>query len=177
MRLDDTSPSVQTHLGIIQGVIDRMATNATSCKTWCITVVSAILVVIADKDRPNLALLAVAPVFIFGALDVYYLALENGFRNSYDAFIAKLHAGKLLPSDLYSMRPSGKFKAKALKSFSVWAFYSSLLLVIAAAWWLVLPSSPGELGPAQKAASLQLEKESEHKAIGPGPGELIGPGS
>ncbi len=139
LRLGDTSPSVQTHLGIIQGVIDRMAGNATSCKTWCITLVSAILVVIADKDRPNLALLAVPPVLIFGALDVYYLALENGFRNSYDAFITKLHAGKLLPSDLYSMRPSGKFKAKALKSFSVWAFYGSLLVIIAGAWWLVLP--------------------------------------
>ena len=54
LSLDETSPSVQAHLGIIQGVIQRMATNSAACKTWCITIVSAILVVVADKQNPNL---------------------------------------------------------------------------------------------------------------------------
>jgi hypothetical protein len=138
LNLNDTSPSVQTHLSIIQGVIERMAGNSTACKTWCITIVSAILVVVADKNKPNLAFLAVPPVAIFGILDVYYLSLENGFRNSYNAFIDKLHAGKLLASDLYSMRPSGKYRARALRSFSIWGFYVPLLGIIALAWWWVL---------------------------------------
>lgn len=138
LNLNDASPSVQTHLGIIQGVIERMAGNSNSCKTWCITIVSAILVVIADKDKPHLAFLAAPPVVIFGILDVYYLALENGFRNSYNTFIDKLHAGKLLASDMYSMRPSGKYMAKALWSFSIWGFYVALLGIIVLAWWWVL---------------------------------------
>lgn len=141
LRLGDTSPSIQTHLGIIQGVIQRMAGNSTSCKAWCITIVSAILVIIADKGKPNLAALATIPTLLFAALDVYYLALEKGFRNSYNAFIDKLHSGKLLPEDLYSMVPTGnlkKLQIDALGSFSVWGFYGSLIALIIAAWCLVL---------------------------------------
>ena len=51
-KLDETSPSIQTHLGISQGVIQRMADNSTSSKAWCITIVSAILVIVADKGKP-----------------------------------------------------------------------------------------------------------------------------
>ncbi len=139
LKLDDASPAVQTHSGIIQRVIERMASNSNSCKAWCISLVSAILVIVADKDKPNLAALAVPPVVIFGILDAYYLGLENGFRNSYNAFIDKLHAGRLLPTDMYTMRPTGKTTAKALGSVSVWGFYISLLAIIAAAWRWVLP--------------------------------------
>lgn len=139
LKLDDASPAVQTHLGIIQRVIERMASNSSSCKAWCISLVSAILVIVADKDKPNLAVLAVPPVVIFGILDAYYLGLENGFRNSYNNFIDKLHAGKLLPTDMYTIKPSGKTTAKALGSVSVWGFYASLLAIIGAAWRWVLP--------------------------------------
>lgn len=141
LRLGETSPSVQTHLGIIQGVIQRMAGNSTSCKAWCITIVSAILVIIADKGKPNLAALAFLPTLLFAALDAYYLALEKGFRNSYNAFIDKLHSGKLSPEDLYAMNPKGNVKnlqLEALRSFSVWGFYVSLIALIIAAWYLVL---------------------------------------
>ena len=107
-RLDETSPSVQTHLGILQGVIERMASNSTSSKAWCIAIVSAILVVVADKDKPNYALLALIPTFLFLALDAYYLALEKGFRNAYDAFVSKVHDGTLTAADLYAVKPVGQ---------------------------------------------------------------------
>ena len=54
-QLSEESASVQSHLQIMQGVIQRMASNSTSCKAWCITIVSAILVLIADKNKPELA--------------------------------------------------------------------------------------------------------------------------
>jgi len=57
-KLPEESPSVQAHLGILQGVIERMASNSTSSKSWCITIVSAILVVVADKNKPDYAFLA-----------------------------------------------------------------------------------------------------------------------
>ena len=56
--LSETSPSVHAHLSILQSVIQRMASNSTSCKTWFITVVSAILVIVADKGKPNFAFIA-----------------------------------------------------------------------------------------------------------------------
>ena len=81
------SPAVQTHLSIIQNVIQRMASNSASCKTWCVTLVSAILVVVIDKDKSAYLLLALLPIVVFLILDVYYLSMEKGFRNSYNDFI------------------------------------------------------------------------------------------
>lgn len=132
--LDEMSPSIQTHLGILQGIILRMATNSASCKTWCISVVSAILVIVADKGKPDLAWIALFPTILFAALDAYYLALEKGFRNSYDKFIRKLHTGQLTTEDLYSVEPVGRsvdLQISALKSFSIWGFYIPLIALVA----------------------------------------------
>tara|TARA_Y100000294_G_C8529053_1_gene326165 strand:- start:131 stop:433 length:303 start_codon:yes stop_codon:yes gene_type:complete len=89
-QLSEASPSVQTHLGILQGVIERMASNSTSSKAWCITIVSAVLVIVAGKRNPDFALIALIPTFLFLALDAYYLAMEKGFRNSYNSFVKKI---------------------------------------------------------------------------------------
>ena len=142
-RLNEASPSVQAHLGILQNVIERMATNSTSAKTWCITIVSAIIVVIADKNKPNYALIALIPTFLFGALDAYYLAMEKGFRSAYNEFVQKIHDGSLTTEDLFSVRPKGKpsqLQLEALKSFSVWGFYSVLALLILFAESFILGS-------------------------------------
>lgn len=132
-QLYEDSPSVQSHLGILQGVIERMASNSTAAKSWCITIVSAILVVVADKNKPDYALLALIPTFLFLALDAYYLAMEKGFRNSYNSFVKKVHDGTLLAEDLYSVRSQGgtsKLQWEAFKSFSVWGFYIVLVIMI-----------------------------------------------
>jgi hypothetical protein len=142
-RLNEASPSVQAHLGILQNVIERMATNSTSAKTWCITIVSAIIVVIADKNKPNYALIALIPTFLFVALDAYYLAMEKGFRSAYNEFVQKIHDGSLTTEDLFSVRPKGKpsqLQLEALKSFSVWGFYSVLALLILFAGSCILGS-------------------------------------
>ena len=131
--LAETSPSVQAHLGILQSVIQRMASNSTSCKTWCITVVSAILVIVAGKGKPAFAFIALVPTFLFLALDAYYLALEKAFRASYAEFVKKLHAGEAKAEDLYAIAPQGshsKHQIEALRSFSVWGFYGTLLILI-----------------------------------------------
>ena len=136
------SSAVQAHLNILQGVIQRMAENSRSCKVWCVTLVSAILVLVARTGEPRHALLALAPVALFFLLDAYYLALERAFRNSYNAFVAKLHDGGLAMADLYRVKPTNMgamlFLA-CIRSFSVWLFYVVLLVTIALAWRLVLP--------------------------------------
>lgn len=140
-QLSEASPSVQTHLGILQGVIDRMASNSTSSKAWCITIVSAILVVVADKDKPDYALLALIPTLLFLSLDAYYLAMEKGFRNAYNAFVRKVHDGTLVPDDLFSVRPLGgtsQLQWQAFRSFSVWGFYLVLAAMIGLARAYVL---------------------------------------
>jgi len=137
----ENSPAVQAHLGIIQSVIQRMASNSSASKAWCITLVSAVLVIVADKGKPNYAWIAVIPTILFLVLDAYYLALEKGFRDSYNRFIDKLHQGAIQPSDLYAVIPSGppaKQFLKSLASFAVWPLYATLLLMIYLARALVL---------------------------------------
>jgi len=139
--LSETSPSVQAHLGILQSVIQRMASNSTSCKTWCITIVSAILVIVADKGKPNFAFIALVPTLLFFALDVYYLALEKAFRASYADFVKKLHSGVAKAEDLYAVAPLGsnsKHQREALKSFPVWGFYATLFVLLELARSVVL---------------------------------------
>src|SRR6267142_352932 len=99
--LRENSQAVEAHLTIMQSVIQRMANNSSSSKTWCVTLVSAVLVVIADKGQPQFAWLAVIPTVLFLILDAYYLALERGFRKAYNTFIEKLHERELKPADLY----------------------------------------------------------------------------
>ncbi len=138
---DELSPSVQTHLGIIQATIQRMASNSSASKSWCITVVSAILVIVADKGKPDFAFISLIPTILFCMLDAYYLALEKGFRESYNHFVQKLHNGQLQSEDLYLVSPKGsivKHRIDAIKSFSVWGFYLTLILLIMLARNLVM---------------------------------------
>ncbi len=75
----ENSQAFQSHLAIMQSVIQRMAANSTYAKTWCITLVSAVLVIVADKQRPQYIWLSLVPAILFFDLDAYYLALERGF--------------------------------------------------------------------------------------------------
>lgn len=137
----EESVAVQAHLQILQGVIQRMASNSTSCKAWCITLVSAMLVLVADKGKPELAWLAIVPSLLFFALDAYYLAMERAFRASYNAFVRKLHGGRVQAEDIYSISPKGEMsrhQIDALKSFSVWGFYGALVVLVMLAKELVL---------------------------------------
>jgi len=129
IEIDPDAASIQTHLGVIQNVIQRMASNSTNCKAWCVTLVAAVLVIVADKGNPDYAWIALLPIVVFSALDAYYLALEKAFRNCYNQFVSKLRKGTLNEADLYSVVPIGKMshlQIEAYKSFSVWGFYASL---------------------------------------------------
>ncbi|MEQ9279413.1 MAG: hypothetical protein RLN83_07925 [Balneola sp.] len=129
----ENADAVQAHLSISQSVIQRMAENSASSKGWCIAIVSAILVVVADKGEPDFALIAILPTILFLAQDAYYLGLEKRFRNSYNSFIQRLHKKGIEASDLFAITPKGgaiKHFFKALGSFSVWPFYTTLIIMI-----------------------------------------------
>lgn len=140
-KTDINSQAVQSHLSIIQSVIQRMATNSSSCKAWCITVVSAILVIVADKGKSQYALLAIIPNILFFVLDAYYLSLEKMFRNSYNDFIEKLHDNDVTSKDLFAVvTKESLFKTffKSILSFSIWPFYLTLLIMILLAKEIIL---------------------------------------
>ena len=139
--LNEDSPAVQKHLEIMQGVIGRMAENSRSCKVWCVTLVAAVLVLVARTGEPQHALIAVVPTALFLILDTYYLALERAFIDSYSGFVKKLHDGSLPTTDIYKIVPAGSIPRlflNRLRSFSIWPFYPVILATILLAWCWVL---------------------------------------
>ncbi len=141
--LDENSTAVQTHLTIMQGVINRMAENSRSCKVWCVTLVAATLVLVARTGEPQHALIALVPTLLFLFLDTYYLGLEKAFRKSYNAFVEKLHGKEQFEADLFKVRRADIGPAlvwECLRSSSIWPFYLLVAATILLTWWLIIPS-------------------------------------
>lgn len=140
-RFDHESSAVQKHLEIMQGTITRMAENSRTCKVWCVTLVSAILVLVARTGEADHALIALAPTVLFYVLDAYYLSLERGFRRSYGSFVRKIHEGQVSISDLYAVVPTGSIMRGTLwamfRSFSVPPFYAVVVGTVLLAWRLI----------------------------------------
>ena len=76
------------YLQMLQGNIERMASNSANCKTWMVTIVAAFLALQCSIDELNgWILLAIIPAILFWYLDTYYLHLERGMRNRENSFI------------------------------------------------------------------------------------------
>ena len=138
------SQAVQAHLNIVQDVIQRMAENSRSCKLWCVTLVAATLVLVARTGEPQHSLIALAPTILFLLLDSYYLALERAFRNSYNAFVSRLHGRELNCCDIYRVAPTGmgwRLVGRCLiGSVSILPFYLLVTATVMLAWLMVLPT-------------------------------------
>ena len=135
------SQSVEAHLNILQNVIQRMAGNSSSSKNWCITLVSAMLIVIVDKEKYSYLFLIFIPIFLFFVLDSYYLGLEKGFRESYNKFVKKLHEDAVYREDLFEIKPEGKIVClffSSICSTSIWPFYLTLIAMVIIARGLIL---------------------------------------
>lgn len=72
------------HLQMIQGVINRMASNSFMLKGWAVTLVAGIFA-LASKDADRLYfIIAYIPVLVFWGLDSYYLLQERLYRALYE---------------------------------------------------------------------------------------------
>jgi hypothetical protein len=129
MELTTDRSDVQAHLSTLQVIITRMAQNSASCKTWCVTLISAIVVLAVGKSQLGLIRTALLPLIMFFLLDCYYLSLERAFRNKYDAFVRRLHSGEAKAEELFVVKPDGprhpplRDLAIAACSFSIYPFY------------------------------------------------------
>ena len=143
LKFDADSTAVQSHLTIMQGVIQRMAENSRSCKVWCVTLVAAILVLVARTEQPQHVLIALIPTLLFLFLDSYYLALERAFIGAQNAFVSKLHKSQLESIDLYKVVPADmgwRLVARCMfGSMSILPFYILVAVTIFLAWWLIIP--------------------------------------
>ena len=146
------------YLDILQDVIKRMANNSSSCKSLCITLVSAIAVVITNKVKSSYVWITLIPVVLFCFLDAYYLGLEQGFRATYNEFVGKMQNNVATTEDLFLVIPKRTIKKRpvngstiletkafdpvegtweALRSFAVYPFYLTLLVLLLLGRFLV----------------------------------------
>jgi hypothetical protein len=73
------------HLEIIQQVVTRMANNSFLLKGWSVTLVSAILAIVASKDGLHkMVWVAFLPVLMFWLLDGFFLRQERLYRILWD---------------------------------------------------------------------------------------------
>ncbi|WP_048340901.1 hypothetical protein [Clostridium novyi] len=77
------------HLEFLQDIIKRMANNSFKIKGWTITLVTAILGLLATKNLLTLKYISILiiPILGFAMLDAYYLRLERIFRKKYNEFV------------------------------------------------------------------------------------------
>ena len=129
---------IRVHLQMMQSVIARMADNSRACKTWAVTLVAAILVVVARFGSSSeesgfgteAALIALVPTFLFWVLDSYYLALERGFRESYGYFTKRLHANELEKNEVFEIVPTTRIKSQTFAC--MWRFVTGPLYGVVA---------------------------------------------
>lgn len=130
-------PGLLATLSMLQGVVTRMAGNSANCKTWCATIMAALLALSATIDEPLvLEVAAVGVVLAMTVLDAYYLALERSFINQFNHLTKRATTGALELSELFSIKPvpivKNKDIWKACGSISVWLFYGLLFVTIVA---------------------------------------------
>ena len=142
--------AIQAHINMLQGVINRMANNSANCKTWAITIISAILVLYADyKIGKQDIWICYIPMCLFFFLDCYYLGLERQIIKKQSSFVAKINNGTNLADEIFMVKPNstGNFCKKvevstkklflqisntigAVFSFSTLPFYGSIIYFI-----------------------------------------------
>ena len=130
MNIEYMQKLSEKHIDILQSIITRMASNSTSCKTWCITIISAILIFLTRIQKIEYIFIAIIPLVWFLFLDIYYLSQERGFRNSFNEFIEKLRVDKLDNKILLKIYPTKVCYWSSFNSPSIYFFYPTFLLII-----------------------------------------------
>ena len=116
------------HLELIQGVINRLATNSFKLKGWCVTLVVGVLLFTSSINGEKLTLLYLSfiPIISLWLLDGYFLWQECIFRKIYD------YVSQKNENDIdFKMKVNGNDKTreywiKSVFSIAIWPFYLSL---------------------------------------------------
>lgn len=126
--------AVQSHIFILQGIINRMAGNNASCKTWAIAIVAAVMAIPTGQNSAlTKPVLIILPVVFFFILDCFYLGIERHFIKEQELFVSKLNNSDV-DSLLFRINKLSGFSSqlcatlKAMRSFSTTPFYGMIAL-------------------------------------------------
>lgn len=118
------------HLELIQGIINRMASNSFFLKGWAVTLVSALMVLSAKDSNDRFILLAFVPIAMFWVLDGYFLRQERMFRALYNAVRAKGSSEIDFSMDTRPYSDTSDTWAGVMWSITLRIFYGCLVLAV-----------------------------------------------
>ncbi len=123
------NPAVTTHINLLQGIINRLANNSSACKTWCLTLVGALLSLAGATHTPAIVTFALVPVVIFGFVDMMYLAQEKAYRDLYGTVVKAVREGSYSRAQAFdaSAKRTLNHVGWALASWAVWPIYGGLI--------------------------------------------------
>ena len=131
-------PAVIAHMNILQGVINRLATQSGSCKTWCLTIVGALVTLAGATRSPGIVQFAIVPIIVFAYLDTMYLANEKEFRVLYNSTATAVSTGAYKRGNAFQAVPAKVSIVRAgaaFLSWSIWPVYLSLILAYLIAYF------------------------------------------
>lgn len=135
---ESNTPNKTKHLEFLQAAISRMAGNLFLLKGWSITLIAALFALAAKDSNQLYILLAYYPLFVFWALDGYFLAQERRFRSLYD------HVRNLTEDQIDFSMDTSRFSTEsrntwqgAVFSRTLVIYYASLALSMIAIIWLM----------------------------------------
>ena len=127
------NPAVLGHINMQQGIINRMAANSASCKTLTITILAAILVLLADGKLSVCNLwIAYIPVILFFFLDCFYLGLERSFIKKQAGLIEKINKGIDVSADIFLVKDGRADNFCAIVGATAKNFYKQFINTLGA---------------------------------------------
>ena len=120
----------QSHLEMIQGIVNRLSHNSFLLKGWTVVLISALFALAAKDKNTMFIYLAYFPSIAFWCLDGYFLWQERLFRALYD-YVRQLDEDRID----YSMNVKkadiqGITWAKAFLSKTLFIFHGVILASI-----------------------------------------------
>ena len=130
MENKSTSDDKCKNLEFIQGVINRLSSNAFLFKGWFITIIGAVATAMLTTENYNLLWLIFGTVLLFWFIDAYYLMLERCYCKLFSQ-VAKTDAEKITYD--MNVQPFISFTAwySAFRRPVMLMFYGVVLLVLA----------------------------------------------
>src|SRR3954452_24830544 len=121
-QLDDqTRDLLNKQLDRYGAITGRLSGHGAQTKTWCLTAIAALAALAVNNDQRAVLLVGIPLLITFLALDVFFLAVEQNFRDQAANLSRRAADDTLTWADLTEVRPvdtplSWKRRLRALRS-------------------------------------------------------------
>lgn len=128
--------TLHKEIDLIQGVINRMASNSFLLKGWTVTIIVGVLALTKDtivtNDVTYLALILLIPLCVFWYLDAFFLHKEKCYRELYKWVIENRPTSNEYEYDLNYKRFENDVDsiAKIMRTSTIGVFYGIIALIL-----------------------------------------------